>query len=338
MSADTGTGAGTGSRLDRGAFVISIDTEMVWGEAHKRDGAVAGHRFDRERDVVERLLEVFARYELPATWAVVGHLFLDRCERGADGRPHPDLARPDYAWLDGDWLDIDPCSDVDEAPFHYGRDILDAIVACPVRQEVGSHSFSHVIVDDPGCSPDVFAGELSAAHAAAAPLGVELRSFVYPRNAIAHLGTLADAGFTSYRGGRPGPAFAGTAGWQRQAAQLVDRVVPLAGSAVQPARDASGVWNLPQTYLFAPVTARRHLPPALWARRPIGRLRQAAKHRSLFHLWFHPYNITADPDRSIAALDHIGRAAARLRDQGRLDTLTMTQLAERLEAASPVAA
>jgi len=325
--------APTPAALDKGAFVISIDTEMVWGEAHKRDGEVAGHRFDRERDVVEQLLEVFARYELPATWAVVGHLFLDRCERGADGRPHPDLPRPDYDWLDGDWLDIDPCTDVDDAPFHYGRDILDAIVACPFPQEIGSHSFSHVIVDDPGCSSEVFAAELAAAQAVATPFGVELRSFVYPRNAIAHLGTLAGAGFTSYRGGRPGRAFAGMPGWQRRAAQLVDRVVPLAGSAVHPARDGSGVWNVPQTYLFAPVTARRHLPPALWARRPIGRLRQAARQRSLFHLWFHPYNITADPERSIAALDHIAKAAARLRDEGRLDTLTMTEVAERLEKA-----
>jgi peptidoglycan/xylan/chitin deacetylase (PgdA/CDA1 family) len=332
------------SLLDRGAFVITIDTEMAWGEAHKRDGSVAGHRFDREREVVDRLLDVFARYELPATWAVVGHLFLDRCERGADGRPHPDLARPDYAWLgDGaDWLDIDPCTSEDADPFHYGADMVRAIVDCPVHQEVGSHSFSHVIVDDPGCTPEVFAAELAQARAVAEPYGVDLRSFVYPRNAIAHLDTLAAGGFTSYRGGRATPAFAGMGPLPRKAARLVDKVVPLAGSAVHPVRDPSGLWNLPQTYLFAPVTTRRQLPPALWARRPIGRLRQAARARSLFHLWFHPYNVTADPDRSIAALEHIARAAARLRDRGRLDTITMTDLATRLSgdatSASPAPA
>ena len=323
------------STMERGAFVISIDTEMAWGEAHKRDGSGGNHRFDREREVVDRILEVFTRYDLSATWAVVGHLFLDECAGGDDGRPHPDLARPSYDWLEGDWYDIDPCSGTDEAPYHYGRDIVERLTACPVHQEVGSHSFSHVIVDDPGCGPDVFASELEAAKGAATPHGVELRSFVYPRNAIAHLDTLAAAGFTSYRGGRPAPAFAGLPVWQRAAAKLVDRVVPLAGSAVQPVQHGSGVWNVPQTYLFAPVTARSYLSPGLWARRPIGRLRQAARTRSLFHLWFHPYNVTADPERAVDVLDRIGQAAARLRDKGELDVLTMAQLAERLSAAEP---
>jgi peptidoglycan/xylan/chitin deacetylase (PgdA/CDA1 family) len=311
--------------LTRGAFVISIDTELAWGEAHKRgDAAVSGHHFEREREVVERILEVFTRYDISATWAVVGHLFLDRCAG------HPDLKTPSYSWLDGDWLDVDPCSGTDAAPEYYGRDIVERLLACAVPQEVGSHAFSHVIADDPGCSAEVLASELAAAHDVADPLGVELRSFVYPRNAIAHLDTLAAAGFTNYRGGRPTPPFAGLSGVQRKAAALVDRVLPLAGSAVRPARDDSGLWNLPQTYLFAPVTARRHLPPALWARRPIGRLRQAATNRSLFHLWFHPYNVTADPDRAIACLTAICRAAAHLRDRGSLDVVTMGALAEQL--------
>lgn len=312
--------------MERGAFVISIDTELAWGEAHKRDGVVGGHHFEREREVVERILDVFTQYEIAATWAVVGHLFLDRC----DG--HPELEQPAYGWLDGDWLDVDPCSDLQAAPHYYGRDIVDRLLACPVPQEVGSHAFSHVIVDDPGCSAEVFASELAAARAVADPLGVALRSFVYPRNAIGHLDTLAAVGFTNYRGGRTTRPFAGLSGLPRRAAALVDRVLPLAGSAVQPARHDSGLWNIPQTYLFAPVTARRRLPPAVWARRPIGRLRQAARHRSLFHLWFHPYNVTANPDRAVASLTAICRAAAQLRDRGRLDVVTMGSLADRLSA------
>jgi hypothetical protein len=74
------------------------------------------------------------------------------------------------------------------------------------------------------------------------------------------------------------------------------------------------------------------VPVGLWARRPVARLRQAARHRSLFHLWFHPYNVTADPDRALAALDRICAAAARLRDADELDVLTMGALAARLDA------
>ena len=77
---------------------------------------------------------------------------------------------------------------------------------------------------------------------------------------------------------------------------------------------------------------------AVWARRPIARLRQAARHRSLFHLWFHPYNVTASPDRAFDALERICREADRLRDADRLDVLTMGDVAGHLDARADVAA
>jgi len=319
--------------LDRGAFVVSIDTELAWGEAHRRDGSQGRHHFDAERPVIDAILDLFARYEIAATWAIVGHLFLDACQDDGKG-PHPDLVTPDYDWLGEDWLAVDPCSTIGAAPHWYGRDIVDAVLACPVPQEVGSHSFSHVIVDDPACTPEVFAAELAAAGRLAAERRVELRSFVYPRNSIGQIERLAEHGYRCYRGGRPVAPFAGRPGWQRRALALVDKLRPLPGSATLPARHGSGVWNVPQTYLFAPATTGRRLPPVLWARRPRARLRQAARDRSLFHLWFHPYNVTADPDRALAALEVVCREAARLRDAGRLDVVTMGALADRLDAAS----
>jgi peptidoglycan/xylan/chitin deacetylase (PgdA/CDA1 family) len=325
--------AGAPVPLERGAFVVSIDTELAWGEAHRRDGSQRGHRFDAERPVIDAILDLFARYRIAATWAIVGHLFLDAC--GDDGGdPHPDLVPPEYDWLDEGWLAVDPRSTIEAAPHWYGRDIVDAVLACPVPQEVGSHSFSHVIVDDPACTPEVFGSELAAAGRVAADRGVELRSFVYPRNSIGQIERLAEHGYRSYRGGRPAAPFAGRRGWQRRALTLVDKLHPLPGSATLPARHGSGVWNVPQTYLFAPATTGRRLPPALWARRPRARLRQAARDRSLFHLWFHPYNVTADPERALAALEVVCREAARLRDAGRLDVLTMGGLADRLDSAS----
>jgi peptidoglycan/xylan/chitin deacetylase (PgdA/CDA1 family) len=323
------------AQLDRGACVISIDTEMAWGEAHRRDGSEGRHRFAAEREVVDAVLDLFARYEMSATWAVVGHLFLDACHDDGCG-PHPELVTPAYDWLGDDWLAVDPCSDIDAAPHWYGRDIVDAILGCAVPQEVGSHSFSHVIVDDPACTPEVFSSELAAAAAVAADRQIDLRSFVYPRNAIGQVERLAEHGFRSYRGGRPSPPFAGRPAWQRRALAAVDKMHPLAASAVRPVREPSGVWNVPQTYLFAPASSGRRLPPALWARRPVARLRQAARHRSLFHLWFHPYNITAAPGRALATLEIVCRAAARLRDAGRLDVVTMGDLAARLDAPSAV--
>jgi peptidoglycan/xylan/chitin deacetylase (PgdA/CDA1 family) len=320
-------------------MVVSIDTEMAWGLAHKRgagqrpgDAAARGD-FDDERRVVDEALRVFDRHGIPATWAIVGHLFLDRCSPGPDGRPHPELARPAYPWLDEDWYAVDPLSTLAGEPAFYGRDLVERILAASAGHEVASHGFSHVMIGDDGCPAEVFDAELSASAAAAGELGVDLRSFVFPRNSIGHLGRLGAHGFRSYRGGRAVPPFAGRSGRARQALRAVDRVRPLAGSAARPAWDPAGVWNVPQTYLFAPGTQRTRLPVGLWTRRPLARLRQAARHRALFHLWFHPYNLTAAPERALDALDRVCVEAARLRDRGLLAPLTMGGLADELERA-----
>jgi peptidoglycan/xylan/chitin deacetylase (PgdA/CDA1 family) len=326
--------------LARGVFLVSIDTELAWGAAHRRrdgEAAVAARQrgYEREREVIDQVLDLFDRYGIPGTWAMVGHLLLDGCDRGPDGRPHPDQPRPEYDWLGGDWYAVDPCSDAAADPTWYAPDVVERITACATPQEVASHGFTHMIAGDPGCSREAFAAELAASHVAAVPHGLALRSFVYPRNQVAHVDALPDAGFSAYRGGRSTAPFAAVpAGWRRRVATVVDRVRPLAGSAVRPAREPSGIWNLPQTYYFAPATARRRTPPALWARPARARLRQAVRHRSVFHLWFHPADVTADPPRALACLDRICAAAARHRDRGALDTLTMAQLADTLGSGS----
>jgi peptidoglycan/xylan/chitin deacetylase (PgdA/CDA1 family) len=326
----------------RGVCVVSIDTEMAWGEAHRRGaGPGGGHRRDDggERAAIGAVLDLLARHGIAATWAVVGHLFLDHCDRpaGSGQRPHPEVVRPDFPWLAGDWFDVDPCSSRGQAPAWYGRDILASIRACPVPQEVGCHSFAHVMAGEPGCSRAAFDSDLAACRVLAGADGVALRSFVYPRNSIGHVEALAPQGFSAFRG-PPAAPFAGRSPAARRALRLVDRVRPLSGSAVTAERHPAGVWNVPQTFLFAPAERRARLPVAVWTRAPRARLRQAARERSLFHLWFHPYNITADAGRALAALDRVCAEVARLRDAGRLDVLTMGALADRLDAATPAAA
>jgi hypothetical protein len=310
--------------LDRGACVVSVDTEMAWGAAHRR-GEPPGD-YGGERDAILGVLATLERHGIGATWAIVGHLFLDRC----DTPPHPEVVRPDFAWLHGDWFDVDPCSTLAAAPDWYGRDVVGALRASTVPQEIGCHSFAHVMAGEPGCSREAFASDLAACRAVAAE---PLRAFVYPRNSVGHVDALAEAGFTAFRGRPPAP-FAGRPAPLRAALRVADRVRPLAGSAVRPDRHPSGVWDVPQTFLLAPASRRAWLPVGLWSRRPIARLRQAAREHSLFHLWFHPYNVTADPHRALEALDRICAEAARLRDAGRLDVVTMGELATSLGGSS----
>ena len=100
---------------EKGLFLLSIDTELAWGGVH--NGAFRkrlGH-YQRTREAIRQLVALLERYEIRATWAVTGHLFLDQC-RTEGGVKHPEITRPSYQWFAGDWFDVDPCGDLSTDP------------------------------------------------------------------------------------------------------------------------------------------------------------------------------------------------------------------------------
>ncbi len=314
-----------------GLFVISIDVEMAWGRVHHGDGAAPDSRFADERRSVAALLDLMEQHEIAATWAVVGHLFLDGCSP-VNGLHHPEVLRAPYPWFSGDWFADDPATSARGESSWYAPDLIEAIKACPVNQEIGSHSFSHQIIGDPACDADTFRSELTACREAAAKSGVQLRSFVYPRNSIGDQQVLTEHGFVAYRGPTP-PRFPERSWLVRPFLNLGDSIIPVEATAVYPSMEGK-LCNVPQTYFFDPDSRiARLLGRHLWPKVIIRRLDQAARHGSLFHLWFHSHDVARAPDRALEGLDQLFRAAAREREAGTLLNMTMGQVARRFNNA-----
>ena len=197
-----GGGAAPTVQLDRGVFVLSIDTELMWGSFHRMSASEFEAKNGRLRDVIALILAMLDRYSVPVTWAMVGHLFLDSCDRAQDGRAHPDLGRPAYDWYPHDWYRQDPCTDLATDPLWYGADVVELVRSARTQHEIGSHSFAHLVFGDPGCPAEAARDDIEAWSAAARDCGISGRSFVFPRNRVGHLDLVAAAGFTCYRGYR----------------------------------------------------------------------------------------------------------------------------------------
>jgi peptidoglycan/xylan/chitin deacetylase (PgdA/CDA1 family) len=311
--------------LPRGVFTLSVDFELIWGTLD----LFGPRKFERacriEREIViDRLLALLEEFRVTATWCVVGHLFLERC-RSVDGRAHPEIARPKHSWVKGDWFQHDPCTDESRHPLIYGRRLLQRLVACRVRQEIGSHSFSHVIFGDRGCSRDTAASELRACVAAADAMQVRLRSFAFPRNRVGHLDLLPDFGFECYRG--PGPRWYENrepSGPLGRLAHLLDVWLATTPPLVLPTPTSSGLWNLPGSMIYFPMHGiRRTVPVSRRVRRARKGLDAAARGRRVFHLWFHPTNLADQCERMLAGLRQILQHAATLRDRGAIDIVPM---------------
>jgi peptidoglycan/xylan/chitin deacetylase (PgdA/CDA1 family) len=318
----------------RPALVISLDQEFIWGSFdHTAPSAfVAAH--PDPRGTVRALLEVFDEFDVPVTWAIVGHLFLESCARGDDGRAHPEITRPRYDWYPGDWLGADPCTDRTRDPLFYGDDVLDMVQGARAKHEIACHSFSHLVYGDPGCSAAAAEADLKACVEAAARRGITLRSFVFPRNREGHHELLRRHGFTSFRGEEPA-WWRDLPGAAKRAGHLFDQATARPPPIVTPSEKLPGLWNIPGSLLLLHRHGvRRYIPFAARKRRIVAGLSEAVRQGGIFHLWFHPHNLSFDRDGLFRVLRGGLREAARLRDRGVLDVCPMGTVTQRLAASA----
>ncbi|MBX7134660.1 MAG: polysaccharide deacetylase family protein [Fimbriimonadaceae bacterium] len=311
--------------LDRGVFTLSLDFELIWG-TQDLAGPNAFRRaciFEREQ-IIDDLLALLHEFEIPATWCTVGHLFLDSC----DGR-HAELKRPAHAWLREDWFHHDPGGKESKESVFLGKSLVEKILACPTKQEIGFHSFSHVIWGDPGCSQEVVDSEMKACLQASAWTGARARSFAFPRNRVGHLPVLAANGIRVFRG--PGPRWYErdeNPGPLGRLVHLLEVAIGTAAPTVLPETTPEGLVNLPGSMIYLPAHGPRALiPVGRRVRRALGGLEQAVAQKAVFHLWFHPTNLADHYLLMMAGLRSVFDRVRNLRNSGRLDVRVMGSFA-----------
>jgi hypothetical protein len=320
--------------FEKGVLTISLDFELLWGSfdsgKHRKfimHFARNGGAFDATRGIVDRLLALFQKYDVRVTWATLGHLFLDHCE-ASNGIKHADMPRAKHAWFPEDWYTYDPCKDFRAEPLWYGRDMLEKILAAEPKHDVGSHSFSHVIFSDAGCTPEVAEAEIAKCVELARSFNLKLESFVFPRNELGHLDILRKHGFTVTRGTMPFWFAKFGSRTLRRAGHLLDDFLALTPDCGVPEKSPSGIWVAPVSmFLQSMDGARRFIPVGSRIKKGIRGIEQAIKQRSIFQMSFHPTeNLCFHPDKMFYALERILAHAARRREEGQLQVMTMSDI------------
>ena len=65
--------------FDKGVFTLSLDTELAWGMIDKPISLINNKEyFYNTRKVIDKIIELLEKYQISATWAVVGALLLER--------------------------------------------------------------------------------------------------------------------------------------------------------------------------------------------------------------------------------------------------------------------
>lgn len=313
----------------RPGLIISLDFELFWGVADSR--TVAGYRdnIEGEWSAIPRILALFRRYGVRATWATVGMLM---CRDYAQWRELRPSVLPGYLRRSCSPYSLDAV--VREYPrLFFARPLVEQILATP-GQELATHTYSHFYCGEEGATPEQFSADLACAQIIASDMGANCRSLVFPRNQVREefVAVLPKAGIEVYRRNpdhwlyRNGHYVPG--GMAGRMVRLADAWLPLTGTHVAHVTIANGLVSVPASLFLRP-----------WPRRLAGleflriaRLKQAmtaaARCGGICHLWWHPHNFGVNTEQNLAVLESLLQHFVVLQDRHGMRSVQMGEAAD----------
>jgi peptidoglycan/xylan/chitin deacetylase (PgdA/CDA1 family) len=322
--------------MTNGKLVISLDFEIYWGVRDAVELKDYREHLLGVHAVIPRLLQVFNQFQINATFATVGFLFFNDKQELIHNLP---LKKPSYSDsnlspYNGHFDSVG--EDEDNDPFHFGIKLIRQIRAA--GQEIGSHTFSHYYCLENGQTKEDFNEDLLAAKKIASERGIELRSFVFPRNQYNkdYLDICKEMGFISFRGNEKSWLFSsktqGKGTTLRRPFRLADAYINLSGHNCYSNEEMKRQIpvNIPASRFLRPYTKKLKVFEKLRLKRIIDSMTYAAKKGLTYHLWWHPHNFGINISENFLFLEQILIHYQKLNKEYKFESMNMQQLAKEL--------
>lgn len=307
-----------------GYFVFSLDTELAWGTIDwdqqrsnrtSRDG-------QKERETIQHLLDLMAEFGISATWAITGHLFYEKCEECASC-PVLDLRGQDFGFEEI-WRA--------RGSLWYGADIVDKVLGSSSGHEIACHGYTHRFFDR--LSREQARLEIEEWLRLAKRRNILPQTVVFPQDRIGHLELFQEAGFICYRG-RDVRHPALSIPFLGKVLYRMNRLLPLLIPQVYEIRmDSKELVSIPSSQWLFRFDRRMeqsldslHLQNLRFQATVKG-IEKAAQEKKVIHLWAHPHEFRTE--RDLEKLRFLFGRYARLAKEGRLQSITMADLAKQI--------
>lgn len=324
--------------MDRhGCLVVSLDFEMMWG-CHDWATPIdyGKSNVSEVRSVIVKLLELFERYEIHATFATVGLLF---CKNNEDALKHLPLMLPSYSDQNLGPFKSDYIKHINDKDAHlyYALDIIEKLKRCPYV-EIGSHTFSHYFCQEEGQTIDEFRADLAEMHKITAEHDIKLTSIVFPKNQVSddYLEACADWGLKYYRGNAlkyfsiPNSKIEAV---KNRICRLVDAYINIGGNTSYPYEKvvkSGGLLNIPASRFIRPYSSKLSFLERIRLHRIKKEIHYAAKHNEIYHIWWHPHNCGANFVNNICFIEEIFKCYAECHHEYGMLSYTMRDIADLL--------
>lgn len=284
-------------------FILSLDCEGKWGVADclapNHDALLSDANL---KNAYEGILRVLSEFNMPATFAFVG-AFAERRENLDRHRSRLEYFHslcPGY---------IGPIFDQWANGQHggwHGHWAVDLVGASNPGHEIALHGVTHIpwtrLSGQAARAEFEFLSEMET------PVK-NAKTFIFPRNDVAHTDVLSDHGLMGYRCATP-------------ARSRLQALLSEGNLLSQPDDDPDLACEVPAGFFVNWQSGpRKVIPIWLSEARASLLLDRAARTQSVVHYWLHPENIATAPD-TLMVLRRILKRVALARDAGQCEVLT----------------
>ena len=314
-----------------GKLIVSLDFELFWGMQDCSTLKEYGENILGGRKAIPRMLKLFEKYGIHATWATVGFLFAENKEEIIKHSPERNTLPTYTNKILSTYNCVDKIGENEkEEPYYYGLSLINKISKAK-GQEIASHTFSHYYCREEGQTVEQFEADMIAAKRIAEQKGYDLQSVVLPRNQSEpeYTETLAKLGFLTYRDEEND--------WIHEkvkfrplmrALRLMDVYLPLTGYGGYIPKVENGIVNLVGSRMYKPFFKPLGFLEKLKIHRIKRQMLHAAKHGLTFHLWWHPHNVGIYTKFHMKQLEEIFSYYELLKNKYGMRSLNMKEAAE----------
>lgn len=308
-------------------FIISLDFELYWGVRDKRSIEAYQQNLDGVYTAIPKILQLFAKHSIHATWATVGFLFFKDFDELQKHLPDvlPSYIKKElsaYSYIDGE--------DPKDLKYHFARELIDTIKQIP-SQEIASHTFSHFYTREQNSAKNSFESDAKAYEKLAKNEGIEIDSIVFPRNQIDHddLKVLKEVGIKVYRGNPNHWAYKDgdiEKSFFKRVFRFIDIYLNISGYHTSLPKNHDGLVEVKSSMFFRPYSKKFALLENLKLKRVKNAMTNAAKKKQNFHLWWHPHNFGTNQEQNLKNLEEILSHFEFLQKKYGMKSLNMKEL------------
>lgn len=287
------------------SFVLSIDFELFWGLIDIKKINEYSENIKKVNEVIPMILKLLNKYQISCTWATVGSIMLNNYDdwisfikKNSSGH---------YFLNNKNKLDK-----IKENQVLFFNPNLIKQILNEEGQEIGSHTFSHIILNEKKNNLHEFEDDLILNLKITKEQKIDLKSIVFPQNIFNKelLNIVEKHGIKSFRGNKKSFLYKNgdriSFGNFGRFLRFLDSSISISGNNIFISEINNKLIDIKASmFLRNYQSLKKFNLINLHLERIQKQMYLAATSNKNFHLWFHPHNFGLNPSENIFLLTKI---------------------------------